>query len=656
MPFLRPVRMTKVGLIGLKDDREAILGVLHDFGVVQVEPIGKEALEHLEPERASDLGRAVADQLIRFRGLHSALPASPVGAPRAFPTLQALFDEAKKVPIDDEVGELKRDEDHLLTERKDVQDTVDLLSRHPYYTDRLEYLSGRSVLAFFAETAPDQYRRLRENVPESADAHFVDARVEDEVRFLLAVRADQAEAVIRLAQQAGITLSAAPRITGTPAEAIPGLVARRTAIDEKLGQIRARLTALSTQWYSTVLALEEGFAIENRKLEVFTRLGAGRATFALEGWVPERHRPELERRLIAVTQGRTHAYPVPTDEEPPTLMENPKGVRWYEFFIRFYSLPVASEWDPTWVFAIIFPLFFGFMLADFGYGLTILLVSLWMIARFPGGRYLPRSIKNFVKMIMGPDAMRSLAYAIVPGTILAIALGIASDEFFGFHLLGYLFGFHALYDPVASIGKLLLLSGFVGLGMVLLGFFLGVLNAHYHHHPRAVIAKAGGMVMSVGVAAFGLSVIYHEPVTVVVPFFIVTLAGFFLMFAEGIQHGIMGAIEVVSHILSFTRLVGILLASVILALVINTVSYGLLQGHSPLGPILGIVFGLLILIGGQMFNVILGVFEPGIQGARLIFVEHFSKFYGGNGRPFRPYASERVHTVPTNGSHARDGA
>ncbi|MCI4316921.1 MAG: hypothetical protein L3J96_00140 [Thermoplasmata archaeon] len=90
---------------------------------------------------------------------------------------------------------------------------------------------------------------------------------------------------------------------------------------------------------------------------------------------------------------------------------------------------------------------------------------------------------------------------------------------------------------------------------------------------------------------------------------------------------------------------GILLASVILAEVINQVSIGMIGGHGPLGQFAGFVLGLLILIGGQTFNIILGVFEPGIQGARLIFVEYFSKFYTGNGKEFRPFGSKRTHTV-----------
>ena len=72
-------------------------------------------------------------------------------------------------------------------------------------------------------------------------------------------------------------------------------------------------------------------------------------------------------------------------------MSNPRGVRRFEFFVRFYSLPQATEWDPTLVFAIVFPIFFGFMLGDWGYGLVILLISLWMIRGFPGAQLPSRS-------------------------------------------------------------------------------------------------------------------------------------------------------------------------------------------------------------------------------------------------------------------------
>jgi V/A-type H+-transporting ATPase subunit I len=45
-----------------------------------------------------------------------------------------------------------------------------------------------------------------------------------------------------------------------------------------------------------------------------------------------------------------------------------------------------------------------------------------------------------------------------------------------------------------------------------------------------------------------------------------------------------------------------------------------------------------------MFNIIIGVFVPGIQSARLVYVEFFSKFYEGNGRKFNPFGSVRKFT------------
>jgi V/A-type H+-transporting ATPase subunit I len=47
-----------------------------------------------------------------------------------------------------------------------------------------------------------------------------------------------------------------------------------------------------------------------------------------------------------------------------------------------------------------------------------------------------------------------------------------------------------------------------------------------------------------------------------------------------------------------------------------------------------------------MFNIIIALFEPGIQGARLIYVEFFSKFYSGNGKEFRPFVYKRQRTEP----------
>ncbi|MCW1292147.1 MAG: V-type ATP synthase subunit I, partial [Candidatus Rehaiarchaeum fermentans] len=95
-------------------------------------------------------------------------------------------------------------------------------------------------------------------------------------------------------------------------------------------------------------------------------------------------------------------------------------------------------------------------------------------------------------------------------------------------------------------------------------------------------------------------------------------------------------ISVVSHTLSFLRIAGILLSSVVIAYVADL---GILHSHS----ISGFLVSILVLILAQIFNILLISFEPGIQSARLLYVETLSKFYEGNGRVFEPFEIEDLN-------------
>jgi V/A-type H+-transporting ATPase subunit I len=253
--------------------------------------------------------------------------------------------------------------------------------------------------------------------------------------------------------------------------------------------------------------------------------------------------------------------------------------------------------------------------------------------------------------------MVKLAKAMIPGAIIAIILGFYFNLFFGFHLTGYLFhygqGLHfvpangTFLDPIGTTGlkKLLLVSGYIGLGMVSFGLVLGILNNLREGQKRHFIGKIGWLLFGWGIVLTGLALLHHSHINPVrhiqgVLYFGLILGGIGLMFyGEGVR-AIMELPSIISHILSYTRIVGILLASVILADVIDFIFIRSL--HHPV-PI--IILGVLIFFIGHIFNIILGVFEPGIQGARLLYVEFFSKFYHGNGRPFKPFGSNRKFTI-----------
>ena len=145
------------------------------------------------------------------------------------------------------------------------------------------------------------------------------------------------------------------------------------------------------------------------------------------------------------------------------------------------------------------------------------------------------------------------------------------------------------------------------------------------------------------IVIYGLSLIYKLNLSLTTnPFADIDIAsmilGVVMIIATEKGIGLIELPSVISHVLSYLRIMGILLASVILTKLVNTFFISTLHD-----PVL-IIFGVILLIIGQLFALLLAIVESGIQGVRLLYVEFFSKFYRGNGKPFTPFGSKRRYT------------
>ena len=83
--------------------------------------------------------------------------------------------------------------------------------------------------------------------------------------------------------------------------------------------------------------------IENKKLDVLKSLGVTKDTFAMEGWIPKSKIESVKAELQKHSNDTTALYELKTNENPPTLLNNPKKLRVFESFIRFYSLPSGKS-------------------------------------------------------------------------------------------------------------------------------------------------------------------------------------------------------------------------------------------------------------------------------------------------------------------------
>lgn len=661
--ILKPVPMVRVAIIGLKKFRQQILTILHEMNVIHLEPLSKTTESFLARERESEFHNEISDQLLRIKGLLGSLPPTKIVGKSGFLSLNELISTLKSLDIDSKIASLEREKDNLTTQKREAENNMKLVEEFSFFHEDFDILNLSFARSYFGRVASDKFPEFRKELQsESPDIIIYPKEADKITHFVLITTPTFRSASLASAVNShNVHLEAVPKLKGKPEIIIQNQKNISNTLSSKLNQINNQMTEISRMHYKYLKGAEEQLEIENRKLEIIDHLGVTEDAFALEGWVPKPKIENLKTAFKKHTEG-TILSDLESKENPPTLLATPKKMKVYESFIRFYSLPSGKEFDPTVMFALIFPFFYGMMIGDVGYGIVILLVSKWVIRRVEGGKrnftIMPKFLRNFAKTILRPTQMVKLAKAIIPGCIFTIILGFCFNLYFGFHLNQYLFSFlnetfgfslppdGALLDPISTFGlrKLLLISGYIGLGMVSFGLVLGILNAVREGQKKHAIGKIGWLAFGWGISLLGLALIGHQNINPTgsmtgAVYFALILGGLGLMFyGEGVR-AMMELPSIISHILSYTRIVGIMLASIILADVIDHIFLRTIDN-----PLPHVILGISIFFIGHIFNIVLGVFEPGIQGARLIYVEFFSKFYHGNGKPFRPFGRKRKFT------------
>jgi V/A-type H+-transporting ATPase subunit I len=659
--LLKPASMQRIAVVGSRGERQRVASILYDLGVVQIEPVSKAAIPYLRTELDTTNVREVSEELLRIRSLKAALPPFRVSEKMGFPSQGELLAASHGVKIDDRVSKLKQEQNKLSTQLDDLRNRIDLVTRLQFVNEDLSIFDLESAASFFGTVPLESYQELQKNLTAIKDLMLYSSG-KDPVSLVVVVPNAELEKFGSTIQRSNVRLQRIPKLRGKPPEVLAKLAQEKESAQIEMQSVEAGLTEISKENYARLASLEEQLAIEARKVEVINNFGVTDTTFVLEGWVPSHKLSSLQEALgkYATTAS---IFKIRSDEKPPTLLENPKRLRYFESFIRFYTLPQSGEFDPTLIFALTFPIFFGLMLGDVGYGLAIIGISYWILKRVRQNprkkTIIPRQLRSFARNIFKPVQFQKLAMAMIPGAVIGVIFGFAFNEYFGFHLNQLLFtplnnDLHlglptsgAFLDPSSTRGlkDLLLVTGYIGLFEVSFGLVLGMINSYWMHERKHIFGKLGWLAVAWGISLIGLTILHHGTVSptanpiagVYIAALVVGLG--LIAYGEGGQT-LIELPSIISHILSYTRLLGILLASVELAAVIDTIFLG------DIGS--GIAFaivGVIILIFGQMFNLVLALFEPGIQGARLIYVEFFSKFYHGNGKAFAPFRGGRTYTV-----------
>jgi V/A-type H+-transporting ATPase subunit I len=628
------VTMAKVAVIGPKEELLEFLALVRELGVLQIEA---EPPDHLaggeddEQLHALHLNRGILtgrvfheelrDQILELLDL---LPTVPSREPYLHP--ERIVDSINAVITT-----------HLKLTRERRQ-RLDVLRR-----ETVELNHYREFLTTIAELLPPE--------PGGSSLDHIGVEIKDE------------QALTGL-EHLGVKITGGRfelQTTRTPAGKMVGVI---TTEKEFIDQIRAalqnqqvydyslpsRLAGLSfVEQVATCTRLLNEYQIETagleRQLKLFAHRWLGiyrlvldwlieqldlvKATgavcetemcFVATGWLPAADLDKLKNRVNEYFAGRVLVEEKEIRDEElervPTQIKNRGYFQPFELLTRLLPLPGYRSFDLTPFIGIFFPIFFGMMLGDLGYGLLLLLVALALtfLARHPLLRDLGK--------IFGVAAV----YTMIFGLFFGEAFGSLGQEYLGLRPI--------LLDRHTAIVPMFYFALAMGLVHIVLGLVLGAIASFRYGEKKEGIFKLAGIVVVLAMALAAVATYIPALTHLQKPGLFILLGAMPVLFLAG---GLLAPLEVLKHfgnIISYARIMAIGLTSVLLAHVAN----------SMVGMIGSVWLGIFAAILLHGFNIVLGIFAPTVHALRLHYVEFFSKIMTGSGRTYQPLS----RTKPDN--------
>ncbi len=464
---------------------------------------------------------------------------------------------------------------------------------------------------------PDAGTRVRDGLRSVVGDHFelVTQRLPSgDTALLVIVTSDVAHRVEQLLADARVEEVPVPASFGgrTLAEAVPWMRRRLEEIPRELAALEAERRTAREAHAADIARARMAAHDRLAAFEAVSRAAVTERAFVLEGWLPAESLDAFTSRLrracgdaIVVERCTREEW---TAAEAPVVLQNPRLFRPFETISRLMPLPRYGTIDPTPFVAVFFPVLFGLMLGDVGYGLVLAGLALVLHRRtVPGTRW------------------RSIAEMAGPCAVLSIAAGVLFGEFFGD--LGHRwFGMEPLaFDRGEALMPFLGLALAIGVVHILVGLVLGVVIAA-RTSRRHALGKGTAALMVALITVALLAVAEILPAGFLTPAVIALLAAFPVLVAA---EGLVAPLELLStigNVLSYARVMALGTASVMLAVVANRMVGAM--GSA----LVGVLFALLF----HLVNFVIGVFSPTIHALRLQYVEFFGKFYSPGGQRYDP--------------------
>ena len=304
----------------------------------------------------------------------------------------------------------------------------------------------------------------------------------------------------------------------------------------------------------------------------------------------------------------------------PVKLKNNWFTRPLNMVTEMYSLPAYGSLDPNPLMAPFFILFYGIMMADMGYGLLMMLASVVVLTK--------KKPKGGMAHFFGLLGLCGVS---------TFVMGILTGGFFGDFLtqISTLINpdnpivLPALFTPLND--TMMILVGAMCLGAVQI--ITGMAISFYKKLRDGQVMDAiwEELTWWIVFAGAALAILGITNVVLIVGGVMVLVGSGWNAKGFGKVTAVFGSLynHVTGYfgdILSYSRLMALMLAGSVIAQVFNTL--GAIPGN--------VIIFLIISLVGNTLNFALNLLGCYVHDLRLQCLEYFGKFYQDGGKPFRP--------------------
>ena len=624
--------MKHLRLLGMESEREALLKAMQDMECVEISSIdgSEEALKSgfakpddkalMSAQEASRAYRTALASLDRFAPEKKGMFRKRQGVSRA-----AFFSAESEENARTAAETINKDTRRLgEIESERTKNGALRATLAPWLTVDAPLGGADGALAvFFGTVGLNVTDDALKALADSLDGLLTwqQASSDRSLRYLLVMcHGSVKERALSALRDLGFSTVSFRGMTGTAKENDKALAENLAALEKERQEIEQRIAGLGGK-REALLEASDRAAIALRREEAKSRLVGTDKVFLLEGWLPADRCAALEKALEPFTCAIETREPT-EDEYPqvPVQLKNNKLTRPLNMVTEMYSLPAYGTLDPNPLMAPFFILFYGIMMADMGYGLLMMIASV-IISK----KYRPKGTSGELFSLLGLCGISTFI------------MGALTGGFFGDFLTqlvaivspGTVFALPKLFDPLDDLTMILIGSMALGMVQIVTGMAISLIEkCKRKKFLDAFFEEITWWTVFIGIALLALG---KGAAVLYVGCALVLLGPIVQGKGWGKLTGVFGSLynHVTGYfgdILSYTRLMALMLAGSVIAQVFNMLAA--MPGNV-------IAFIIISMLGNAM-NFGLNLLGCYVHDLRLQCLEFFNKFYVDGGKPFRP--------------------